>query len=144
MKPTRPSVLNGALPRPAPGTAGKHWILRLVVVAVAAGATVGAVELQQWNQEGDQPHPVRRESAQFFLDRVRKPQANVEVALPDAAQRIEVPGSLGDAEMFRQDRVAQAARLTTVTGEVADEAAGQPVASHTYIQDAGGPRSPVS
>jgi hypothetical protein len=90
-----------------------------------------------WHVEiGAQPRPVQRESAQFFLDWVRERITTLK--LDDPQQRAEVLQPLREAEKFWQGKVAEATRKTVVTGEVVEEASGQPIASRVYIQHADG------
>lgn len=81
---------------------------------------------------GNRPQPVRRQSAQFFLDWIRQRMATLK--LDHAPQREEVMQPLRAAEQFWQTKLTQARLTTEVTGEVVDDASGQIIPSRIYVQ----------
>ncbi|MBI5384484.1 MAG: CehA/McbA family metallohydrolase [Verrucomicrobia bacterium] len=81
---------------------------------------------------GSQPSPVRRESAQFFVDWLHERMAALR--LNDPQQRAEVMQPLREAEQFWQSKLAQAPTTTEITGEVVDAATGQVIPSRIYVQ----------
>ena len=107
------------------------WFLVRVIADVTN--TFRFASTGPWYVEiGKQPQPVRRESAQFFVDWIRERMAALKLDTPQ--QREEVVRPLRDAEQFWQAKLTQARRTTEVTGEVVDEASGQVIPARIYIQ----------
>jgi hypothetical protein len=82
---------------------------------------------------GEQVSPVRRESAQFFLDWVQARKGHLTQVLSDLAQRREVLQPVLEAERYWAAQAAGAGS-TSLTGEVVDAATGQIIPSRIYIQ----------
>ncbi|MCB1127653.1 MAG: hypothetical protein KDM81_14260, partial [Verrucomicrobiae bacterium] len=85
---------------------------------------------------GDNPRPVRRESAQFFLDWVHERRTGLQ--LDDAEQRAEVLDEIARAEEFWQKKVAEASPTVRVTGRIIDDTTREPLPARIYIQGADG------
>jgi hypothetical protein len=80
-----------------------------------------------WYAEiGGQALPVRRASAQFFLDGVRARKAQLEQTLAGNPARDEVLQQVGDAEKFWEQKLTHAVSAPAMTGElvVAQTSAG--------------------
>lgn len=87
---------------------------------------------------GGRPSPVRRESAQMFLDWTRQRATNLAAALTHEPQRAEALQPLREAEQFWERQVAQAAARVTVTGSVVDAATAEPLPARVYLRRADG------
>jgi len=81
-----------------------------------------------------EPLPVRRASAQFFLDWVRERKTNVTEALDDPAERAAALEPILAAERFWTTKVESANSDVSVTGRVTDAETGQPLPARLYIQ----------
>lgn len=93
-----------------------------------------------WHVEiGEQPRPVRRESAQFFQEWTHERIAILETnSNLTPRQRDDVLAPWRRTAAFWQEKVAQSVQAVPVTGEVVNEANGERVASRIYIQRADG------
>ena len=105
------------------------WFLLRVIADVTN--TFRFASTAPWYVEVDgKPMQPRREPAQFFVDWSRKRMATLE-ALTEvtAAQKTELLQPWREAETFWQGKLAAAHRTVTVTGQVMDATARQPLKS---------------
>jgi hypothetical protein len=86
------------------------------------------------------PLPVRRASAQFFLDWTRERKAHVSEALDDAAERATALEPVHAAERFWAAKLAAADPTLRVTGRITDADTGQPLPARVYVQHDDGRR----
>jgi hypothetical protein len=90
---------------------GSGWFLLRAVADVTN--TFRFASTGPWYVEiGDEPRPVRRESAQFFADWVRERIAMLKFDHPQEGEEILQP--LREAEKFWQDKLAQAGPIAVV------------------------------
>jgi len=87
---------------------------------------------------GGRPLPVRRESAQTFLDWTRLRATNLAAALTRETQRTQSLQPLREAGQFWERKVAQAATRVTVTGSVVDAETAEPLPARVYLRRADG------
>ncbi len=85
---------------------------------------------------GDTPRPVRRDSAQFFLDWTRERAAALK--LSDPAKREHVMAFVRQAEAFWEARVAESLCTATVPARVTDHDPARAPPSRVYTRGAGG------
>lgn len=82
--------------------------------------------------------PVRKESAQFFLDWTRERAKSVAAAVTNAAERAAALEPVHAAERFWETKVSQSIVRTAVAGTVLDEVTGEPIPCRLYVQDTQG------